>query len=93
VPDRGLETPRQPAGGEGWGYIAHSVQRREAGSVREATTLLADARSTGSNSAGSLHAANAAALLMVIGEGDVHTAHRLLAGAIETGECLPLMDR
>ncbi|MBB2946483.1 DNA-binding CsgD family transcriptional regulator [Actinoplanes lutulentus] len=58
----------------------------EAGGVRDATTLLADARATNSSSAGSLHAANAAALLMVNGDGDVHTAHRLLAGAIEAGD-------
>ncbi|MFG1997431.1 AAA family ATPase [Actinoplanes sp. NPDC048988] len=58
----------------------------EAGGVSDATTLLADAQATSPNSAGSLHAANAAALLMVNGDGDVHTAHRLLAGAIESGE-------
>ncbi|MET9343342.1 AAA family ATPase [Nonomuraea sp. NPDC003804] len=43
------------------------------------------ARTGTSDPAGSLHAANAAAFLMLDGDGDVHTAHRLLSGAIETG--------
>ncbi|WP_250007497.1 AAA family ATPase [Actinoplanes sp. M2I2] len=58
----------------------------EAGGTADATTLLADARVTSLNPAGSLHAANAAALLMINGDGHVHTAHRLLAGAIEIGD-------
>ncbi|MDG4796860.1 LuxR family transcriptional regulator [Micromonospora sp. WMMD1082] len=58
----------------------------EAGGAGDTTTLLADARTTSLDAAGSLHAANAAALLMLNGDGDVHTAHRLLAGAIETGD-------
>ncbi|RKN47522.1 AAA family ATPase [Micromonospora endolithica] len=58
----------------------------EAGVAGDATTLLADARALSQDSAGALHAANATALLMINGDGDVHTAHRLLAGAIETGE-------
>ncbi|WP_249999192.1 AAA family ATPase [Actinoplanes sp. M2I2] len=49
------------------------------------TTLLADARAAPLDPSGSLHVANAAAFLMLNGDGDVHTAHRLLAGAIETG--------
>ncbi|MBY8874494.1 AAA family ATPase [Micromonospora sp. PLK6-60] len=57
----------------------------EAGGAGDATTLLADAQATSPGTAGSLHAANAAALLVINGDGDVHTAHRLLAGAIETG--------
>ncbi|EXG82393.1 helix-turn-helix transcriptional regulator [Cryptosporangium arvum] len=58
----------------------------EAGVAGDATTLLADARSMSQGPAGALHAANATALLMINGDGDVRTAHRLLAGAIETGE-------
>ncbi|MCM4084314.1 ATP-binding protein [Paractinoplanes hotanensis] len=51
----------------------------------DAVTLLADARATALDPSGSLNAANATAFLMLNGDGDVHTAHRLLAGAIETG--------
>ncbi|MFI7080162.1 ATP-binding protein [Micromonospora sp. NPDC049903] len=58
----------------------------EAGGSGDATTLLARSRQTSVDAAGALHAAGAAALLMINGDGDVHTAHRLLAGAIETGE-------
>jgi DNA-binding NarL/FixJ family response regulator len=58
----------------------------EAGGTGDPTTLLANAEATSPGTAASLHAANAAALLMINGEGDVHTAHRLLAGAIETGD-------
>jgi DNA-binding NarL/FixJ family response regulator len=58
----------------------------EAGGTGDATALLAGAEATNRGTAGSLHAANAAALLMINGDGDVHTAHRLLAGAIETGD-------
>jgi DNA-binding CsgD family transcriptional regulator len=58
----------------------------EAGGTGDASTLLADARRASLDSAGSLHAANAAAWLMLDRDGDVHTAHRLLAGAIETGD-------
>ncbi|WP_203737307.1 ATP-binding protein [Actinoplanes italicus] len=58
----------------------------EAGGSADATTLLTDAAATSPGTAGSLHAAAAAALLMINGDGDVHTAHRLLAGAIEAGD-------
>ncbi|MBU2666070.1 AAA family ATPase [Actinoplanes bogorensis] len=58
----------------------------EAGGSSEATNLLARSRGTDVDATGALHAAGAAALLMINGDGDVHTAHRLLAGAIETGE-------
>ncbi|WP_307821419.1 AAA family ATPase [Micromonospora humidisoli] len=57
----------------------------EAGGSGDATTLLARSREMSVDAAGTLHAAGAAALLMINGDGDVHTAHRLLAGAIETG--------
>ncbi|TYC19514.1 AAA family ATPase [Micromonospora sp. MP36] len=56
------------------------------GTTADARTLLADARRAVPDSTGSLHAANAAAFLMLDGEGDVHTAHRLLVGAIEAGD-------
>ncbi|MFB7718580.1 AAA family ATPase [Nocardia sp. NPDC056100] len=48
--------------------------------------LLTDAHQATPDSTGSLHAANAAAFLMLNGDGDVTTAHRLLVGAIETGD-------
>ncbi|MCY1138093.1 AAA family ATPase [Actinoplanes sp. Pm04-4] len=55
----------------------------EASGSAEAAALLHDARRDGP---GSLHAANAAAFLMLNGDGDVDTAHRLVAGAIEAGD-------
>jgi DNA-binding NarL/FixJ family response regulator len=54
------------------------------GTVDDPKTLLADARRASSDSTGSLHAANAAAFLMLNADGDVPTAHRLLVGAVET---------
>ncbi|GIF64106.1 LuxR family transcriptional regulator [Asanoa ishikariensis] len=58
----------------------------EAGGARDdLRTLLAEAQITNPDPSGALNAASAAALLMINGDGDVHTAHRLLAGAIETG--------
>jgi DNA-binding CsgD family transcriptional regulator len=56
------------------------------GAGDDARVLLSDARRARPDSAGSLHAANAAAFLMLNGDGDVNTAHRLLVGAIETGD-------
>ena len=56
------------------------------GRTAGAPSLLAEAGAADLNSAGSLHAANAAALLMITNDGDVRTAHRLLAGAMETGD-------
>ncbi|GID32204.1 transcriptional regulator [Paractinoplanes brasiliensis] len=58
----------------------------EAGVSGDATSLLADAQAMSQGPAGTLLAANATALLMINGDGDVHTAHRLLAGAIETSD-------
>ncbi|MEV6704236.1 ATP-binding protein [Micromonospora wenchangensis] len=55
------------------------------GTIDDAKILLTDARRAAPDSVGSLHAANATAFLMINGDGDVSTAHRLLAGAIETG--------
>ncbi|PZG24133.1 LuxR family transcriptional regulator [Micromonospora craterilacus] len=56
------------------------------GAIDDAKTLLTDARRAAPDGTGSLHAANAAAFLMLNGDGDVNTAHRLLVGAIETGD-------
>lgn len=56
------------------------------GSVGDPKALLAEAQRAGPDSSGSLHAANAATFLMLNGDGDVDTAHRLLVGAIETGD-------
>ncbi|MEU0562624.1 AAA family ATPase [Dactylosporangium sp. NPDC006015] len=56
------------------------------GAIDDAKILLTDARRASPDSAGSLHAANAAVFLMINTDGDVNTAHRLLAGAIETGD-------
>lgn len=56
------------------------------GAIDDAQILLTDARLAAPDSAGSLHAANAAAFLMINGDGDVSTAHRLLTGAIQTGD-------
>lgn len=61
----------------------------EAGGTGDAARrLLTDAQSAAPDPTGALHAANAAAFLMLNGDGDgdVDTAHRLLAGAIETGD-------
>ncbi|MEV6825031.1 AAA family ATPase [Amycolatopsis sp. NPDC051102] len=63
-------------------YIGAEVN----GTVDDAKILLTDARRAAPDSAGSLHAANAAVFLMINGDGDVNTAHRLLTGAIETGD-------
>jgi DNA-binding NarL/FixJ family response regulator len=63
-------------------YIGAEVN----GTVDDAKILLTDARRAAPDSTGSLHAANAAAFLMINGDGDVNTAHRLLVGAIETGD-------
>ncbi|WKU05436.1 AAA family ATPase [Micromonospora sp. HUAS LYJ1] len=56
------------------------------GTIDDAKILLTDARRAAPDPVGSLHAANATAFLMINGDGDVSTAHRLLAGAIETGD-------
>jgi DNA-binding CsgD family transcriptional regulator len=54
------------------------------GELRNASPLLVDARRTGPEVGGSLQAAVAASFVLLNEEGDVDTAHRLLAGAIET---------
>jgi DNA-binding NarL/FixJ family response regulator len=58
----------------------------EASGAVDAESLLRDARQAAPDAAGSLHVANAAAFLMLNGDGDVNTAHRLLVGAIEAGD-------
>src|ERR1700754_178364 len=55
------------------------------GESGNASQWLLDARQADPEVGNSLHAASAAAFLLTIGESDVDTAHRVLAGAIETG--------
>jgi DNA-binding CsgD family transcriptional regulator len=52
------------------------------GQLEDASQLLADAFTTDPGLGGSLQAAAAGAMLLLNGEGDVETAHHLLAGAI-----------
>jgi DNA-binding CsgD family transcriptional regulator len=68
--------------------LAHAayVGAEEAGELGKAAVLLADARNADPLVDGSLHAAAAAMYLLINGDGDVDTAHRLLLGAIETGQ-------
>ncbi|MFE3261897.1 ATP-binding protein [Nocardia sp. NPDC059091] len=56
------------------------------GTADTARQLLTDAQLAVPDPVGALHAANAAAFLMLNGDGDVDTAHRLLVGAVETGD-------
>jgi DNA-binding CsgD family transcriptional regulator len=53
------------------------------GELRGASRLLLDARRTDPGDDGSLRAAVAASYVLLNGEGDVSTAHRLLVGALE----------
>ena len=55
-----------------------------AGELRDASRLLADARQADPERGGSLQAAVTTAFLLINGEGDIDTAHRLLTGAIAT---------
>ncbi|MEV5152181.1 AAA family ATPase [Streptomyces werraensis] len=55
------------------------------GSLRNASELLEDARRADPYQRKSLHFAAAAVQLLLNGDGDVRTAHRLLAGAISEG--------
>jgi DNA-binding CsgD family transcriptional regulator len=52
------------------------------GQLQDASRLLADAHALDAGLGGSLQAATTAALLLLNAEGDVETAHQLLAGAI-----------
>lgn len=61
------------------------VGAEASGSGAEAAILLADARSVNPTSPDSLRAATAAVFLLMNGEGDISSAHRLLVGAIEAG--------
>ncbi|HEY0532423.1 MAG TPA: AAA family ATPase [Actinoplanes sp.] len=56
-----------------------------AGALGTASQLLAAARHTDRAAGGSLHAAAATVQLLLNGDGDVDTAHRLLVAAIEAG--------
>jgi len=53
------------------------------GELRDVSALLADADRTSAEHDGSLETAAAAAFLLLVGDGDVETAHGLLLGAIE----------
>jgi DNA-binding CsgD family transcriptional regulator len=55
-----------------------------AGELRDASRLLVDARQADPGRGGSLQAAVTTAFLLINGEGDIDTAHRLLTGAITT---------
>ncbi|MEU9048328.1 MULTISPECIES: AAA family ATPase [unclassified Kitasatospora] len=54
------------------------------GALASARRLLDDARQAAPEGTDSLHSATASALLLLNGDGDVDTAHRLLSGAIES---------
>ena len=58
------------------------------GDLRGVISLLADARSDDPIGGRTLEAATAAAYVLMQGEGDLHTAHRLLVGAIEAHQSL-----
>ncbi|MGJ6969006.1 helix-turn-helix transcriptional regulator [Streptosporangium sp. G11] len=55
------------------------------GELRGASELLENARRADSDLTGSLHSAAATVYLIINGDGDIDTAHRLLVGAIESG--------
>jgi DNA-binding CsgD family transcriptional regulator len=57
------------------------------GDLRNVSRLLDDARQTDPDASESLQAAMAASYLLLNGEGDVDTAHRVLVGAIENHAC------
>lgn len=61
-------------------YIGSNVT----GALSDASRLLSEARRAALEGAGSLYGAAAAALILVNGDGDVDTAHRLLVRAIES---------
>lgn len=61
-------------------YIGSNVT----GTLSDASSLLTEARHAALEGAGSLYAAMAAAYILVNGDGDVDTAHRLLVRAIES---------
>ena len=56
------------------------------GELRSASQLLADAHRADPEFTGSLQAAATAAFVLINGDGDVETAHRLLVGAIENAD-------
>ena len=60
-------------------YIGSNVT----GSLSDASSLLSEARKAALDGPGSLYAAAAAAFVLVNGDGDVDTAHRLLVRAID----------
>ncbi|MFF2996617.1 helix-turn-helix transcriptional regulator [Streptomyces sp. NPDC057950] len=62
------------------------VGAESTGALPHAQELLDNARHTAHSPKSSLHSAAAAALLLLNGDGDVDTAHRLLVSAIESGD-------
>ncbi|MFF4653496.1 ATP-binding protein [Streptomyces sp. NPDC001380] len=62
------------------------VSAESTGALPSAQRLLDDARHMAPDLKGSLHSVAAAALLMLNGDGDIDTAHRLLVGAVEAGD-------
>jgi DNA-binding CsgD family transcriptional regulator len=63
------------------------------GELRRAKALLAGVRRADPDLTGSLEAAVAASYLLMHGDGDIDTAHRLLVGAIEQVEGQPPIDQ
>jgi DNA-binding CsgD family transcriptional regulator len=56
------------------------------GDLRNAEMLLADSQRANAGRAGSVEAATAAAMVLLNGDGDVATAHRLLIGVLQTAD-------
>ncbi len=80
---RAAELSPQPAQKSRRLAVAAYVGADVSGDLRDVPRLLADARRADPARAGSLHAAVAASYLLLNGEGDIGTAHRLLVGTIE----------
>ncbi len=75
-------TPDQIARGRRLAEAAY-IGSNLTGILSDASSLLTEARRAALEGAGSLYAASAAAFIMVNGDGDVETAYRLLAAAID----------
>ncbi|MFD5570921.1 ATP-binding protein [Streptomyces cadmiisoli] len=77
-------TPNGPDCGRRLAEAAY-IGAESTGALPSAQKLLDDARHTATDPQESLHSAAAAALLVLNGDGDVDTAHRLLVCTIEAG--------
>jgi DNA-binding CsgD family transcriptional regulator len=75
-------TPDQVARGRRLAEAAY-IGSNLTGVLSDASALLTEARQAALDEAGSLYAASAATFIMVNGDGDVETAHRLLVAAID----------